>query len=102
MRADFPSSGWRFSAAVSRTYMSGSLFADIVEEFVAGSSPDVAAMTAILLEQTCTADGFAKVADLCTAFQSQPALANVLQVRCSACTACMYRSCVGAGIGFVV
>lgn len=44
---------WSFSNACAATWRHGGIFADVVEEFVAGTDGEVAAAVAILLEELC-------------------------------------------------
>ena len=44
---------WSFSEACSATWSAGGVFADMVEEFVAGTDPELAAAVSIILEKLC-------------------------------------------------
>lgn len=44
---------WSFSKAVADTWRKGGVFSDLVEEFIAGTDSEVAALTAQLLEKLC-------------------------------------------------
>jgi hypothetical protein len=45
---------WSFTQAITATWKHSGLFADMVEEFVAGTDAEVFAATTILLEKLCT------------------------------------------------
>ncbi len=48
---------WSFSAACSEAWASNGTFADMVEEFIAGTDPELAAAVEGLLEAVCECVG---------------------------------------------
>lgn len=52
---------WSFNDSLLASYQSGGVFSDMVEEFIAGTDPEVAAATANLLEKLCNKEGFTTV-----------------------------------------
>ena len=44
---------WSFSAACAEAWASNGAFADVVEEFIAGTDPELASATELLLEAVC-------------------------------------------------
>jgi hypothetical protein len=44
---------WSFSAACTEAWASNGAFADVVEEFIAGTDPELASATELLLEAVC-------------------------------------------------
>jgi hypothetical protein len=55
---------WSFNDNVLEAYRSSGVFCDMVEEFIAGTDPEVAGATANLLEKLCNKEGFTTVPSL--------------------------------------